>query len=164
MTDPNSEPAASVSDRFLAMVTSRRRDPRRPPVENEDFLLMMFRMIRAVEVRAIEDPAILVQVIALGQRLDEVVNVAIAMNADRFRIDPRRGASQGECAALLGIKKQSASERAVRGRAIVDDRLAAAGAAKFSEAAREREAINAASAHADEHLVTYRARHLRVVA
>lgn len=163
------EPAGPVSlaDRFLSATRSARaaarRDDRRI-VENDEFVLMLYRMIRALEERAINDPAVLPQVLGLAQRLNEVTNVAIAANADRYGIDPRRGASMMECARLLGMTKQSGSERANRGRAIMAARIEAAGAVPFAERKRERQAVDSANAHANEHLTEYKARHLRVVA
>jgi hypothetical protein len=97
-------------------------------------------------------------VLALAQRLNEVANVAIAENARRYAVDPRRGASMMECARTLGITKQSASERRRTGDRIIAERLAAAGAARFAEAARERAAIERAQAYAVASLAEYRAR------
>jgi hypothetical protein len=152
---------STLADAFVATIRPARspaRDPR-PVVENADFIAMLWRMIRALEARAIEDPQLLTQVIALTQRLSEVVNVTIAANADRYAIDPRRGASMAECARVLGISKQSASERRARGVAIMGDRIDRAGAVRFAEAQRERAAITAAAEHAVTNLAEFRARH-----
>lgn len=146
-----------VSDRFLALIASR-REPKRI-TEDEDFLLMMWRMVRALELRTINNPELLTQVVALTQRLSEVVNVAIAVNAQRFAVDPRRGASMRECARTMGISAPSAKERKDRGEAVMNARIEAAGAVKFSEAAREREAIEEAAQVAVASLAEYRARH-----
>jgi hypothetical protein len=64
-----------------------------------------------------------------------------------------------ECARLLGISKQSASERRARGTEIMSARIKAAGAVKFGEAKREKEAITAAAEHAVVSLAEYRPRH-----
>lgn len=149
-----------LSSRFLATIRQGRPSRTdRPAVENGDFVAMLWRMIRALEARAIEDPELLTQVVALAQRLAEVTNVVIAANADRYAIDPRRGASMAECARVLGISKQSASERRARGVAIMGDRIDRAGAASFAEAQRERAAITAAAQHAVTNLAEYRSRH-----
>jgi hypothetical protein len=95
----------------------------------------------------------------LLDRLAEVVNVAIAVNMDRYQLSEYLGASRNECARALGIAGPSASERAARGREVIARRLEAAGAVKFSEAAREREVIEAAGEHAVVSLAEYRARH-----
>jgi len=147
----------SAVDAFLARIRPARTTDR-PMVENAEFVAMLWRMIRALEARTIEDPELLTQVLALGQRLAEVVNVAIAANADRFKIDPRRGASMSECARLLGITVQSASERRARGVAIMGDRIDRAGAVRFAEAQRERAAMTAAAEHAVTYLAAYRER------
>lgn len=153
-----------ITDAFIATIRPARpageKDrPARPAVENSEFIAMLWRMVRALEARAIEDPELLTQVVALAQRLSEVTNVAIAANADRYAVDPRRGASMAECARVLGISKQSASERRARGVAIMGDRIDRAGAVRFAEAQRERAAITAAAEHAVVNLAEFRARH-----
>jgi hypothetical protein len=150
--------STSAVERFSDLIRPRRRDPERV-TENSDYLAMLWRMIRALEARAIDDPEVLPQVIALAQRLAEVVNVAVTVNAERFAIDPMMGASMAECARVLGISKQSASERKARGREVIDARVEAAGAVRFSEARREREAIETAAQFAVTQLAEYRARH-----
>lgn len=151
-----------ITDQFIATVRPARPGPDRPArpvVENEEFVAMLWRMVRALEARAIEDPTLLTQVVALAQRLSEITNVTIAANAERFAIDARRGASMAECARVLGISKQSASERRARGVAVMSQRIDAAGAVRFAEAKRERAAITAAAEHAVSSLADYRARH-----
>jgi hypothetical protein len=151
---------------FLALIKPVPRNPHRT-VEGDEYVSMMFRMIRALEARTIEDPALLTHVIALAQRLAEVVNVSIAANAERYAVDPKLGASMMECARLLGITKQSASERRTRGDSIMAERLDAAGVTKLgdkptvrhAEAGREREIIERATEHAVTNLADYRARH-----
>lgn len=150
----------TVSDRFIGIIRSTPRNPDKTPVEDDQFFAMMWRMSRATEARTIENPENLTQVIALAQRLAEVVNVSIAANAERYAVDPRRGASMMECARLLGVSKQAASQRRALGDAIMAKRIEAAGAVRFSEAKRERQAIDAASSHAVTNLAEYRARHL----
>lgn len=151
----------TLSEAFVAMISPRQREGRRV-VEDAEFIAMLWRMIRALEARAIERPENLTQVVALAQRLAEVVNVAVAVNAQRFKIDPRRGASMLECGRALGIGKASISERRATGERIIAARHAAAGVTRFGEAKREREAIDAAATHAATSLTEYRARHLRV--
>lgn len=154
----------TVSDRFIRAV--RRREPKHV-IDGADYVAMLWRMIRALELRAIDDPELLPQAVALAQRLDEVVNVAIAANAERYAIDPRLGASAAECGRILGASKQAASQRRSRGKAVMLARIAAAGAVpltpkgapEFSvEAKRERAAIDAAAEHAVTYLADFRAR------
>ena len=171
MTTVDQDPAPTgVTDRFMQLISPRRRD-RRPNapeprvVEDTEFIEMLMRLARALEYRACERPENLAQVLVLVQRFNEIINVAIAVNAARFALDPMMGASMAECGRVLGIKKQSASDRRAVGERIIAEREAAAGAVKFSEAKREKEAINDAASHAAEALgESYRARHLRVVA
>lgn len=160
MTDQ--QPAAqTAAERFLQMITAGRRDRSRPVVEDDAYLAMMWRQARALEARACNNPEMFPQILALVQRLREVVDVAISVNADRYAIDPRMGASAGECATVLGMAKQSASERRVRGRAVIERRLAAAGAVPFAEAKREAAARREAAEHAVTNLAEYRGRHHR---
>lgn len=148
----------SAAERFSALIAPRRRDPERV-TEDAAFVAMLWRMVRALEARAINNPEVIPQVIALAQRLAEVTNVAISVNADRYAIDEHMGVSMAECARILGMTKQSASERRGRGRAVIETRLEAAGAVRFSEARRERAAIEQAAEYAAVNLADYRARH-----
>lgn len=161
---------STLPDRFLSVLrppsntAGHRGDCRcracrpRPPMDNAEFGEALLRMIRAWEIRVIADPAMLVQNEVIVQRCREVTNVAIAANAERYAADPRRGASMAECARLLGITKPSASARRARGVAIMGDRIDRAGAVRFAEARREREALAAARLYADAHLDDYRTR------
>jgi hypothetical protein len=151
MSDPQTS-----ADRFLAATYRPRHGAE--PVEDDEYVAMLWRMVRALERRAIDRPELLAQTVALAQRLAEVVNVAVAANADRYAVDPRRGASMAECARILGITKQSASERRRRGAAVLDERARAAAATRFAEAARERAAIAAAADTAVTYLADWRAR------
>lgn len=126
--------------------------------EDQDYVIMMWRLTRALEARTINNPELLAQVVQLGYRYAEIVNVAIAVNAERFAIDPRRGASMAECGRLLGISKQSASERRHRGQEVIDTRVDAAGAVRFSEAQRERQAVEDAAEYAVTNLAEWRER------
>lgn len=154
MTQPSSGPLA---DRFLA-ATARPYKPRHAQIDDAEYLEMLWRMVRALERRAIDNPENLTQVIELANRLGEVVNVVIAANAERYEIDPKLGASMAECARILGITKQSASRRRARGVAVLDERITDAGGTRFAEAARERAAIAAATEHAVIELAAWRAR------
>lgn len=145
----------TLAERFLKTV--RRRTPKHP-IDGEEFVVMLWRMVRALEARTIEDPELLPQSVALAQRLDELVNVALAANAERYAIDPRLGASAAECGRILGASKQAAGQRRARGKAIMAARIAAAGAIPFAEARRERQAISAAAEHAVVSLAEWRAR------
>ena len=142
---------------FEAVIRPQRPAPKNV-TEDQDYVLLMWRMTRALEARTINNPELLAQVVQLGYRYAEIVNVAIAVNADRYAIDPRKGASMAECGRLLGISKQSASERRARGQDVIDARVEAAGAVKFSEAKREREAVEDAAEYAVTHLAEWRER------
>lgn len=149
------EQPQTLSDRFIYAV--RRRQPKHT-IDGTEYVAMLWRMIRALELRAIDDPELLPQAVALAQRLDELVNVALAANAERYAVDPRLGASAAECGRILGASKQAASQRRARGKAIMAARVAAAGAIPFAEAKRERAAIDAAAEHAVTNLADFRAR------
>lgn len=158
MTDTT---AATRADELLALIRSGRTP--KHVTEDSAFLRMMWRLARALEARAIENPEMLTQVVALVQRLSEVVNVAIATSSERYAISPQLAASMGECARAMGISRQSASERMALGRKIIDKRLAEAGAARIgrhrkSEPEREATAIAAAAEHAAVSLADFRAR------
>jgi hypothetical protein len=154
----------SAAERFLTMIKPKPRTDR--ITEDADFLLMLWRMVRALEARTIERPELLPQIVALVQRLAEVPNVAIAINAERFAISPYSGASMKECARAMGITPQSASDRRKLGVQIMEVRLKASNVAIFSEAKREREAIMKAHefgvvsvAEYQQRRSEYRARH-----
>lgn len=160
------EAAATASARFAAMLAPT-REPRRV-VEDAEFLAMLHRMVRALEARTIERPENLTQVVALVQRLAEVPNVAIAVNADRFDGSSYAGASMAECGRAMGITKQSASDRRAVGQRIIAERLDQAGAVDIAdptrafrkaEATRERAAITRAADYAVVNMADYRARH-----
>lgn len=132
--------------------------------ETADFVAMLQRQFRALERRAIDDPAVLPQIIMLAQQLAEMVNVVVATSADAYRADPYAAPSAGELARLLGISKQSASERRQRGEQTIAERLSVLGVESFALARREREARERAARHAAETMPTYTAgRHLRAV-
>jgi hypothetical protein len=149
------EAPQTLTARFIHAV---RRRPAKHTIDGQDYVAMLWRMVRALEVRAIDDPELLPQAVALAQRLDELVNVALAANAERYAVDPRLGASAAECGRILGASKQAASQRRARGKAIMAARIAAAGAIPFAEAKRERAAITAAAEHAVTNLADWRAR------
>ena len=163
-TPDQSDQPTTISDRFMTVLKSRRPTKaakERRVIEDPEYIQALWRWVRALELRTIERPENLAQVLALSQRMDEIVNVAIAANAEIFEIDPRRAMSMAECARILGISKQAASQRRARGKAIMLGRVAAAGVFKFSEAKREKEAIESARVHAVTQLDEYRAKHKR---
>jgi sirohydrochlorin ferrochelatase len=180
MPTSDTDDRATIVDAFLDVIRPIRKpkpgeEPKQQPArvtEDEDYVAMMLRMVRALEARAISNPAILAHVELLRQRLSEVTAVAIAANADRFAVNPFSGASMAECAKVLGVSKQAASQRRAIGNRIMGERIEAAGAAKFAEARRERDAVTRAEEYATEQLgaerveqlAEYRARHLRAVA
>jgi hypothetical protein len=145
-----------LPERFLDVLRGGRN---RSPIDDAEYGQFLMRAIRAWEARVIENPEMLGQNEMMRQRFAEITNVAIAANAERYAIDARRGASMAECARILGISKPSASERRARGVAIMADRIDKAGAVRFAEAQRERQALSAAREHAVDQLAAYRARH-----
>lgn len=151
---------ARMAERFVRLITPKRRQPAKV-TEHGEYVAMMQRMIRALEARACDDANVLPMVRELEIQLGEVIAVAIATQAARYNVNPFSGASEGECGRALNITKQSANERAKRGRAIIARRLAAANAIPFSEARREREARERAEQAAAVSLAEYRARHQR---
>lgn len=165
--DEPQQPATvtALSDRFVHAV--RKREPKNN-VEHLDYVAMLWRMIRALEVRSIDDPTLLPQVVALGQRLAEIVDVTIAASADRYAVDPRLAPSMAECGRILGHKnKQTTSYHRAKGKAIMLARIAAAGVVHInpktdrkisSEAVRETQAIDAAAEHAVTNLADWLAR------
>lgn len=157
-----------LSQRFLAVLAPKPRKTKdgdkpveRTPIDDEEYGLFLMRAIRAWERRVIDNPEMLAQNELMVQRFREITNVTIAANAERYARDPRAGASMAECARILGISKPSASERRGKGVEIMAARVDAAGAVRFSEARREREALVAAHEHAVSNLDAYRARHAR---
>ena len=120
-------------------------------VENDDYVAMMQRMIRALERRAIEDPAILTHVILLAQRLSEITDVVIATSAARYSNDPYAAPSAGEIARMLKMTKQSASERRKRGDRTLFERQMGI----ETMAQRERAARTLAAKHAETTLSSW---------
>lgn len=144
-------PPESRTGRFLAMLSARRKQlVERRQVEDAAFIEMLLRMFRALELRVIERPENLPQIMTLVERLAEVPNVVIAINADRYKIDPAMGWSMAECARALGMTDPAASKRRRKGNDVITERLDAAGATRFAEARREQTAIAAAYEHVVE--------------
>jgi hypothetical protein len=155
-TPRHAAPVVPLVDRFLSTV--RTRKPKHT-IDNQDYVEMLWRMLRGLEWRAIDDPQLLPQVVALGDRLTEMVDVTIAANADRYAVDARYGASMAECGRILGYKsKQVASQHRAKGKAVMAARVAAGGAIPFAERKREVAAITAAAEYAAISLADYRAR------
>lgn len=159
----------TTTDEFIAAISTGGYE-RKHVTEDHRFIAMMYRQLRALEIRAIEDAQILPQVLGLVQRANEIVNVAIAANAERYGLDPHLGASRNECAKALGITPQAASQRKQVGERIMRERIESAGAVRLAdkrvadgkkspEVIREKAAIQAAHEHAVTHLDAYRARH-----
>lgn len=115
--------------------------------ENAQYVAFVQRAIRGLEARAIEDPSILAEVIMLAQRLAEIPNVVIATSAARYATEgPYAAPSAGEIATMLGMKKQSASERRKIGDRILFDRAMG----EDTVPQRERIARTLARKHAEE--------------
>lgn len=119
--------------------------------EDEDYVAFVQRAVRGLERRAIENPAILAQVIMIAQQLAEIPNVVIATSAARFAQDPFRAPSAGELGRMLGMKKQSVSERRKVGDRIIFERQMGV----ETMAQRERAARTRAARHADEMLAEF---------
>jgi hypothetical protein len=128
------------------MADRKKRESR--VTENDQYVAMLQRMIRGLERRAIEDPALLAQVILLAQQLAEVPNVVIATSRTRYAADVFSAPSAGEIARLLGMSKQSASERGKLGERVLFER--AMGQETMPQ--RERAARTRAARHAEETL------------
>lgn len=145
-------------DRFVDLIRPRASRSGRV-TENDDYAAMTLRILRGLESRAIDDPALLPLVLAVQKRAAEIANVVIATSAARYKVDPRSAPSMAECARTLNISVPSASERRKIGNRIIEERVTAAGAARFSEARREREIIQEAEAAAVVSMADYKARH-----
>lgn len=115
--------------------------------QNADYIAMLQRMIRALEVRAIDDPSILAEVIMLSQQLSEITNVVIATSAARYQSEgPMAAPSAGEIARLLGMSKQGAAAR----RKLGDRTLFERQMGEVRMATRERAARTKARNYAEE--------------
>lgn len=150
----NPQPGSAL----VELIAPQRRGDRQP-VEDQQYALMLLRMIRALEARVIERPENLPLVLGLQERLAEVANVAIAVNAERFALDPTLGASMAECGRAIGVSKQAASQRRERGERAIAIRLEEAGVTRFAEAKRERELVETTTQQGVISLADYRARH-----
>jgi hypothetical protein len=162
----------ALSTRFLSVLRPAQAAPTQPHrddckcrtctprdrIEDQDFGAFLMRMIRAWEGRVIDNPELLLTNETMLARFAEITNVVMAINAERYAVDPRSGVSMLECARLLGITKSTASARRARGVAIMGDRIDRAGAARFAEARREREALEIAAQTAVDELAAWRAR------
>lgn len=105
--------------------------PRKRPqrvTETEEYVAMLHRMVDALGVRLADDPAGLVHVEPLREHLRDVMNIAIAVNQEK-----PRGYSFGELAKILGIKRESVYERAVKGRALLAEARARLGVVSLRE-------------------------------
>lgn len=94
---------------------------------------MLHRMIGALGVRLADDPAGLVHVEPLRDHLRDAMNTAIAINQEK-----PRGYSFGELAKILGVKRESVYERAVKGRALLAEARARLGVVSLREHRRAR--------------------------
>jgi hypothetical protein len=124
---------------FVEALEQETYEPRNV-TENDKFVAMMQRMIRALERRAIDDPAMLPLIVMLEKRLTEVANVVVATSAAKYGRNPLSSPSMLECAKLLQIGKSSISQRRAIGDRILAERLEAQGVTSFAAAARERKA------------------------
>lgn len=146
----------TAAERFAALIAPKRQPKNR--IDDIAFIAALWRFARALEYRTIEDVSNLTQVLALAQRFNEIVNVAVSVNADRYSLNPMRAASMLECSRVLGIGKSSISQRRGIGERIYAERLNAASIVRLSESSRERAAIIAAADHANVLLVDFQAR------
>ncbi|GAA2208086.1 hypothetical protein GCM10009850_035440 [Nonomuraea monospora] len=74
---------------------------------------MLHRMVDALARRLSDDPAGLVHVEPLRQHLRDAMNIAIAINQDK-----PGGYSFGELAKILGMRRESVYDRALKGRSL----------------------------------------------
>lgn len=165
-----------LPDRFLAVLRPAKtatckqragcacRDCKpRPAMDDADFAAALMRMLRAWGVRVTEDPENLATHKVIANYTREISDVAIAINAERYNIDPRLGVSMLGCARIMGVSRSTASEARARGVAHMAARIDRAGAARFSEAKRERQMIEEARTEPAtvSEMDAYRARHAR---
>lgn len=94
---------------------------------------MLHRMIEARARRLADDPVGLVHVEPLRQHLRDAMNTAIAINQEK-----PRGYSFGELATILGIKRESVYERAIKGRALLVEMRTRLGVVSLREHRQER--------------------------
>lgn len=133
----------------------RRADARaQRTTENDDYVAFAQRVVRGLERRAIEDPAMLAQIILIAQQLAEAPNVVIATCAARYSSDPYSAPSAGEIARLLGMTKQSASDRRKIGDRIIFERTMG----EETIPQRERAARTKARRHAETTMAEWLAR------
>lgn len=125
-----------------------KKDKVKRVVENDEFVAMLQRMIRALEQRAVNDPAMLAQVIMIAQRLAEIPNVVISTSAARYAMNPYRAPSAGEIARLLGMAKQSVADRRKLGDRVLMERAMG----EDTVPQRERLARTLAAKHAETEL------------
>lgn len=123
----------------------------RPRVEDDKFVEMIQRNIRALEERAVDNPVILAQVIMLAQRLSEITNVVIAQSATRYSINPMSAPSMKELARMLKMEPSSASQRRKLGDRVLFER--SMGQETMTQ--RDRAAQTRAANHADESLASW---------
>ncbi|MGW0807956.1 hypothetical protein [Nonomuraea sp. NPDC002799] len=112
------------------MATSPRRKRSPHVVETEEYVAMMHRLVDALGVRLADDPAGLVHVEPLREHLRDAMNTAIATAQER---PGNAGYSFGELAKILGIKRESVYERAVKGRALLAEARARLGVVSLRE-------------------------------
>ena len=95
--------------------TPRPRKRSERVVETEEYVAFLHRSIDALGRRLADDPAGLVHVEPLRDHLRDAMNTAIALN------QAAEGGtySFGEIAAILGMRRESVYERAVRGRKLL---------------------------------------------
>lgn len=110
------------------MATPNRRKRPQRVVEAEDYCAMLHRMIDALGVRLADDPVAAVHVEPLREHLRDVLNVALAVNQEK-----PRGYSFAELGRILGIKRESVYERAVKGRALLAEARARLGVVSLRE-------------------------------
>lgn len=89
---------------------------------------MLHRLVDALGVRLADDPAGLVHVEPLREHLRDAMNTAIAVNQEK-----PRGYSFAELGRILGIKRESVYERAVKGRALLAEVRARLGVVSLRE-------------------------------
>ncbi|MEV0311892.1 hypothetical protein [Nonomuraea fuscirosea] len=102
-------------------------------METEDYIAMLHRMIEALARRLADDPVGLVHVEPLREHLRDAMNTAIAINQGK-----PGGYSFGELAKILGIKRESVYERAIKGRALLAEMRTRLGVVSLREHRQER--------------------------
>ncbi|MEV1001159.1 hypothetical protein [Nonomuraea sp. NPDC050202] len=102
-------------------------------METEEYVAMLHRMIDALTRRLSDDPVGPVHIELLRQHLRNAMNIATAINQDN-----PGGYSFGELARILGIRRESVHDRALKRRRLTAEMRARLGVTNLSEHRKAR--------------------------